>query len=353
MRRVFWFFSLFLCLCFSRIAIAQQVNWTGYQFGIHGGGVSSNNSNNLSDGSEFCFTDTSTTGLGSASANCQIDGNTITTSSTTSVAPFNGDSATVKSSNSVTPGVGGNSVVSFAGSGTYNTSIVLASSANSSQASLLSRAVAATPYGSALSSAVGLLNVLNLDNAGDLDTHGYSVGAHFGYLSQDTSNLVTGIEVDVTATPTSDVSSTASDDFSFGSVSGSYSQTADLDTKMLASARLKLGYAIGDFLPYVTGGIGFGRYDIAVSSTFSAAGFAVDANTSRQAKFRKNVFGAVLGGGLSWRISDQFVASAEGLYYFFDEDVDVSSATINSATRETVSIGDVIEGRLKLSLFLN
>ena len=47
------------------------------------------------------------------------------------------------------------------------------------------------------------------------------------------------------------------------------------------------------------------------------------------------------------------IVSIEGLYYFFDDEVNVTSGFLNSEGVNIVSLDDIIEGRLKILVPLN
>jgi outer membrane immunogenic protein len=67
----------------------------------------------------------------------------------------------------------------------------------------------------------------------------------------------------------------------------------------LATARDRIGYAFGNFMPYVTGGAAFGNVK------FSPADFAGDSETRT---------GWTLGGGIEARIAGPWTAKIEYLY---------------------------------------
>lgn len=98
-------------------------------------------------------------------------------------------------------------------------------------------------------------------------------GAHLGYNWQRSSNLVLGLEGDV--------------DFADG-----------LD--YLATIRGRIGYGAGPALIYATGGVAFIGLDDDIDD--------IDET------------GWVLGGGLDYKIRDNWSVGAEGLYYNFDAD---------------------------------
>ncbi|MGE3226211.1 MAG: outer membrane protein, partial [Parvibaculaceae bacterium] len=84
------------------------------------------------------------------------------------------------------------------------------------------------------------------------------------------------------------------------------------DVDYLASIRARAGYAMDEILIYATGGVAFTEAKIKGEQH----------GNFDKAKF--NDVGGVVGGGLEWAASDMVSLRAEGLYYFFGDDEDVS-----------------------------
>ncbi len=126
---------------------------------------------------------------------------------------------------------------------------------------------------------------------------GFLVGAQAGYNWKTASNLVLGIEGDITVAPwnVSMPNSAGSSSFVGGHLSG------------IASLRARLGYQIDRTLIYATGGVAF-------ASSNASGGITMEYN--RKAEI---VTGAVAGAGLEWMVSDKVSLRAEGLYYWFDQ----------------------------------
>ena len=160
--------------------------------------------------------------------------------------------------------------------------------------------------------------------------------------------LLSGIGA--TVTPFASASSTTE---------SSYSQSVNVDTKFLASFRGKLGFAIGNFLPYITAGLAIARYDIRAASqlNLSNSDVSIEKNVgiglASERTFKETAFGAVVGGGVSTVAFQNVIVSIEGLYCFFDDEVNVTSGFLNSEGVNIVSLDDIIEGRLKISVPLN
>lgn len=341
-------------------AFAQTSNWTGVQIGVHGGGTQTNYSANLDNASRLCFTSESDSGLGTASAECTVTGDTVTISASSSVAPLNGRFASAEADAEATiappSSTAGPPTFSLdASSDAYGT---VFATANTETATAWSAMTASTQYGAAHSIAIGLLNFFDLGSVTDIETNSVSIGGHLSYLKQRPNNIVTGVEIDITALPDNEATIHSSDTVLFidGETDVNYRRSVTVDTPVIGSARLRLGLAIGDLLPYVTGGIGYAHVDVNVSSSLSGQilrELGTSGSVGSSKKFDDDMFGAVIGGGLSWRISADKVLTAEGLYYNFGHAIDISSATVNSAVSESIELEDIVEGRVKFSMYLN
>ncbi|MCC7251546.1 outer membrane beta-barrel protein, partial [Hyphomicrobium sp.] len=141
------------------------------------------------------------------------------------------------------------------------------------------------------------------------------LGGQVGYNFQF-SNLVLGIEVDYAF---GDLSETVRD--------GNYLvQTHEISG--LGSVRGRLGYAIGDnILPYVTGGWGWAKASLGQSCPNDAravvsgycSGVTATQGGPHNLTDEQTIDGWVLGGGVEYRISDNWSIKAEYLHYDFDE----------------------------------
>jgi len=105
----------------------------------------------------------------------------------------------------------------------------------------------------------------------------FAGGGHLGYNWQGPSNIVIGVEGDV-------------------------SYLDDENIEYLATVRGRLGYAFGPRLAYVTGGAAFIGFDDELSS-------GDDSDT-----------GYVVGGGLEHKLRENLSIGAEALYYGFEND---------------------------------
>lgn len=89
--------------------------------------------------------------------------------------------------------------------------------------------------------------------------------------------------------------------FRGNSSSGNFRQKSN----WLSSATVRIGYDAGRFMPYLSGGIGFGNYEIERKSDGAS-----DENTQ---------VGYVLGGGLEARITEGLFARADYKHYEFSD----------------------------------
>lgn len=97
----------------------------------------------------------------------------------------------------------------------------------------------------------------------------------------------------------------------FSTTPANYAFKRNLD--WLAAARVRVGYATGRFLPYVTGGVATGN----VNSTFSSSNTANSFTPSRRDDMET---GWQLGGGVETKVSDRWSVGLEYLYTDLDVD---------------------------------
>lgn len=322
-------------------AHAQSKSWTGGYAGVHGGSSKSSYSSDLDNANQFCYTDSSTTGTGVVVENeCSVTSDSVSTKSsvkndgTTTAVSLEGYAA-----NGVT-----NKSLSFSGPGYVFASDALHASPAEKYYSFTE--VGINDNGNTASAtAMAALNILNLSTGGDASASGVSFGGHIGYNHQTKYNIVLGAELDFTNLSNNNIEDSSGDNYA----SVRYSRTVAADVDYISSAKLRLGYAYGDFMPYLTGGIAMAKFDVDVSSKLE---FATVEDSSSQS-FSENALGSVVGGGVSWRVTDGLILSGEGLYYKFDKTVDISDATLNEIGKETVTLDDIVEWRIKLSMELN
>jgi opacity protein-like surface antigen len=166
---------------------------------------------------------------------------------------------------------------------------------------------------------------------------------------QTEANWVFGVELDLTAAQNArgELSSEVAVDVigKENSYTVEVDRGIDVETNLLASARLRLGYAMGDFLIYGTGGAAYTSLD----ATYTANGAFAGLSASRSQSESVNAFGGVIGGGVSAFVSDNAAISLEGLYYKFDETIDFDS----EGEEASVTLDDAFSVMMKFSIRAN
>lgn len=141
------------------------------------------------------------------------------------------------------------------------------------------------------------------DYKGKIDAKGFTAGLYAGYNYQFENNLVLGVEADINydsakgkshargnpnfPIPTETVTTT--------------SQGAKL--KWDGSVRLRVGYAMDRFLPYITGGVAFGKYDFNPTWQVDSA-----------LRYSSTHTGWTVGAGLEYAVTDNLIARVEYRY---------------------------------------
>jgi outer membrane immunogenic protein len=126
-------------------------------------------------------------------------------------------------------------------------------------------------------------------------TSGFIVGGQTGYMWQLPNNIVVGYESDIQY---SDVRSRRSYGFTIGDVNNRL--------EWFGTERLRFGYAFGRFLPYVTGGLSYGKVSAHGTELVGGFVFPVSASTTHA--------GWTVGGGLEYAFTDSLSFKAEYLY---------------------------------------
>lgn len=156
-----------------------------------------------------------------------------------------------------------------------------------------------------------LLNSSNLNTAanGSLSAAGFLYGAQVGYDYDFGNGFVVGVELD---------GSIADWDDEVAGFSGAGLRLFEVEqeTKALASLRAKVGITDGVVMPYLTGGLGYMNYDVVASQT--QAGFSQT--------FSEDAFAPVIGAGVSLKVTENIIVSGQALYFFFDEETDLSTS---------------------------
>jgi outer membrane immunogenic protein len=126
---------------------------------------------------------------------------------------------------------------------------------------------------------------------------GFIGGGHVGYNEQFDNNIVIGLEGDIDY---SSLSKTTSE--FFGGTPG----TAKFQSDWQGSVRARAGYALDQFLPYVTGGVAFGDEK-----------FSVEVPGIGGASQSKTRVGWTAGGGVEYAIDQNWIVRGEVRYTDF------------------------------------
>lgn len=170
-------------------------------------------------------------------------------------------------------------------------------------------------------------NLLELNGVGldddEFDIEGFLAGGQIGYLHQFRNNLVVGGEIDGSWVWADEEIG------AFGLPGANVVGEEDIEGELdyLASARLRLGYALGNVMPYATAGVSLSGWEFSVDDE--------DEDVT--------AFGGVAGAGLEALLAERFVVGVEGLYYFFDEAEDFGT------DEDIVDINNVLVGRVRAS----
>lgn len=148
---------------------------------------------------------------------------------------------------------------------------------------------------------------------GELDVkgNGFAGGVHLGYNWQFAPSWVVGIEGDwqftgIDASEQDPIRNAAGAIFNANQFT-----TLSRDVDWLASARARLGFAWDRVLVYATGGIAWGKFDY-FGYTESVPPAAVWTTSIDSVKT-----GCVLGGGLEWAFTKNWLLRVEYLFYRF------------------------------------
>ena len=134
----------------------------------------------------------------------------------------------------------------------------------------------------------------------DFVPQGVIGGIHAGYNFQN-GKMVIGVEVDGSLT---DISARASAPTQFKGLS----YTLEGNLKWLVTGRVRLGYDMGAFLPYITGGIAVGKVDRTFSNSIPQSFSSSQTHV-----------GWTVGIGSEYRLTPNLLARVEGLYVHLGE----------------------------------
>jgi len=162
---------------------------------------------------------------------------------------------------------------------------------------------------------------------------GFAGGGHIGYQHQ-WNRVVLGIEADyIGATGSTSFATPAVNIFSLGGLG-----TASTRLKDLWSVGGRVGVAVDNWLPYVTGGYAEGRF-----------GFnAQTLPTGLTQNFSPRFGGVYIGGGVEWAPwKDGWTVAAEYRHYYFDaKTLDVPSSGVFVEQIDFTPKADTVMGRV-------
>jgi outer membrane immunogenic protein len=136
-----------------------------------------------------------------------------------------------------------------------------------------------------------------------VDGGALTIGGLIGYNHQFSSGLVFGFEGDI------GLGGKAEGTF-VSSVGGPSDQTAEVDLGLNGSARLRAGYAVNNWLPFVTAGVAYAQYDVTTSSP----------NIEENRFGDGNLLGWTAGGGLNYAITNNVILGVEYRYTYYGSD---------------------------------
>jgi outer membrane immunogenic protein len=128
-------------------------------------------------------------------------------------------------------------------------------------------------------------------------------GGQIGYNYQLANNVVVGIEADVSF-------ANFGSSFTWNQDNGDDINSWESKLTTFGTLRGRLGYALGQWLPYVTGGWAWGRHQLTTTCPTSCSSFG-DPATSSDTKTHN---GWVIGAGLEYAINQNWSVKAEYLH---------------------------------------
>ena len=163
-------------------------------------------------------------------------------------------------------------------------------------------------------------SVVNYTTADTINSSGFFAGGQIGYNYQFANNVVIGIETDLQWSGIE-----GKHDYSFVDQFGylsTYSFGGSVD--YFGTIRARLGYAYDRFLPYITGGVAYGKTAYTYHTvTNDPAGYD---NYVQADDFSSTNWGWTIGAGAEYAITNNWTLKAEYLY------VDLGSSDYTAAT---------------------
>lgn len=146
----------------------------------------------------------------------------------------------------------------------------------------------------------GVQGLPGLSADGSID--GWLGGIYAGYNYQFTNNVVLGVDGDIAWTNADGFGEAA-----LNGVTGPLDAGVDYQLNWTGALRMKAGYAMDRFLPYIAGGLAFGSVD---ATRFTAAGVTA-------ASADDTMVGWTIGAGLEYAFTDALIGRFEYRYTDF------------------------------------
>ncbi|MFY9684794.1 MAG: outer membrane beta-barrel protein [Pseudolabrys sp.] len=171
----------------------------------------------------------------------------------------------------------------------------------------------------------------------DIDPSGGLGGLQLGYNYQ-VGSVVYGVEGDVTWTGQRDTFNFNGTVPNLNTEDFLYQETTAAKLRYMGTVRGRLGYAYGAFLPYLTGGLAWGRMAmdlswVASQRPTSCPVCTIFATRSFAGSESHTLFGWTIGGGFEYAFADRWSAKAEYLF------VDLGNKTFFSGVPAGGSFG--------------
>jgi outer membrane immunogenic protein len=160
-------------------------------------------------------------------------------------------------------------------------------------------------------------------------------GVQAGYNVQ-AGNVVLGVEADWS------FSGIKSDDRVVFAPGGGAVSTTDIEHKLdwLATFRGRLGYSVGNVLPYVTGGLAYGQVESSAVAVNAGFGAPFDGTFSGSDKQRH--LGWVVGGGIEFAFSSNWSGRIEYIHADLGEERYVAIPAIDPVPRSHDITVDIV-----------
>ena len=369
----------------SNNGAANYHNWSGWWGGFQVGTSQTRYDGSFSNGSAFCLSSTSGSdafadciagsGIVRAETAASVFGAAATSGATSRISNGNAAATAASSASADHPGeiVGNPEITLSLGPGSPFDSSAAASayasapnpdpvrftesrsqtaaSRNMPQQFAYSFSEADNETESSAASAFAALGVFDLGNFSVPDQSSIAWGGHLHYDHQFETGLIFGVGADFTHMPDNGFKRSGSDDATFmlefedsEPWDLAISQSVDVKTETLASARLRFGHATGQFMSYFTAGAAVGEFKAKLNKTAEVLEDEPLLFASAEAR-SKTAVGGVVGGGVSMWLGERTVASVEGLYYVFND-------SIRFAEGESVKLENVAMVSAKISVKL-